>query len=81
MVHGCTFSWRLWIVSSFLSAIDHFCEALHMLPYYFHIFAIPLLMTNCWRKQLLKVMDFNFVVKPCTEIWGASQHEPLGVFI
>jgi hypothetical protein len=38
-------------------------------------------MTNRWLKQLLKATDINFVVKPCTESWGASQHEPLGVFI
>jgi hypothetical protein len=38
-------------------------------------------MNNRWRKQLLKGTDINFVVKPCTDIWGASQHKLLGVFI
>jgi hypothetical protein len=63
------------------TAIDQFCEALHKRPYGFHVFAIPLLMTNRWQKQLLNVTDANLVVKPCTEIWGASQHEPFDVFI
>jgi hypothetical protein len=54
------------------AAIGQFCEALHKRPYYFHVFAIPLIMTNLWHKQLLKETDINFVVKPCTEIWGAS---------
>jgi hypothetical protein len=63
------------------AAIDQFCEALYKRPCCFHVFAIPLLMTNRWRKQLSKATDVNFVVKPCTDIWGASQYEPLGVFI
>jgi hypothetical protein len=37
-------------------------------------------MTNRRRKQLLKRTYINFVVKPCTDIWGASQHEHLGAF-
>jgi hypothetical protein len=51
------------------------------MPYCFHVFDIPLLMTNRWSKQLLKATDVNFVVKACNEIWGASQHEILGVVI
>jgi hypothetical protein len=62
------------------ASIDQFCEALHELPYCFHVFAITLFVTNRWRKQLLKGTDINFVVKPWTEIWGASQYEHLGVF-
>jgi hypothetical protein len=34
-------------------AIDKFCEAMHTRLYCFHVFAIPLLITNLWRKQLL----------------------------
>jgi hypothetical protein len=33
------------------AAIDKFCDALHKRPNCFHVFAIPLLMTNRWRKQ------------------------------
>jgi hypothetical protein len=63
------------------AAIEQLCEAVHNLPLCFHFFAVPLLMTNRWRKQLLKATDVNFVLKPGSEIWSFSQHEPLGIFV
>jgi hypothetical protein len=63
------------------AAIDQFCEALHKRPYCYHVFAIPFLMTNKWRKNLLKAVDVYIVLKPVCEIWDNSQYEPLGIFI
>jgi hypothetical protein len=63
------------------AAIDQFCDALHKRPSCFHVLAIPLLMTNIWRKQLLKATDVYFVLKANRIIWNNSQHEPLGIFI
>jgi hypothetical protein len=63
------------------AAIDQFCESLHKRPHCYHVFAIPLLMTNRWRKTLLKAVDVYFILKPACEIWDNSQHEPLGIFI
>jgi hypothetical protein len=63
------------------AAIDQFCEALHKIPHCYHVFAIPFLMTNRWKKTLLKAVDVYFVLKPVCEIWDNSQHESLGIFI
>jgi hypothetical protein len=63
------------------ASIDQFCEALHKRPHCYHVFAIPLLMTNRWRKTLLKKVDAYFVLKPVCAIWDHSQHDPLGIFI
>jgi hypothetical protein len=63
------------------AAIDQFCDALHRCPSCCHVFAIPLLMTNRWRKQLLKATDVYFVLKAESMIWNNSQHEPIGIFI
>jgi hypothetical protein len=62
------------------AAIEQFCEALHKIPHCYHVFAVPLLMTNRWRKTLLKAAGY-FVLKPVCEIWDNSQHDPLGMFI
>jgi hypothetical protein len=51
------------------AALDQLCEAVHKFPFCFHVFAFPLLMKNCWRKQLLKATD----VRPGSEIWFFSQ--------
>jgi hypothetical protein len=61
--------------------IYHFCDALHKRPNCFHVFAIPLLMANRWREQLLKAMDVYFALKADIMIWDNSQHDPLGIFI
>jgi hypothetical protein len=63
------------------AAIDQFCDALHKRPSCFHVFAIPLLMTNRSKKQLLKATDVYFVLKADSMIWNNLQHEPLGIFI
>jgi hypothetical protein len=63
------------------AVIDQFCDALHKHPSCFHVFAIPLLMTNRWRKQLLKATDVYFVLKAESMIWNNSQHETLDIFI
>jgi hypothetical protein len=63
------------------AVIEQFCEALHKRPHWYHVFAVPLLMTDLWRKTLLKAVDVYFVLKPVCEIWDNSQHEPLGMFI
>jgi hypothetical protein len=63
------------------AAIYQFCEALHERPHCSHVFAVPLLMTNRWRKMLLKAVDIYLVLKPVCVIWDHSQHEPLGMYI
>jgi hypothetical protein len=63
------------------TAIDQFCAALHNIPHFYHVFAVPLLMVNRWRKTLLKAVDVYFLLKPVCGIWDNSQHEPLGIFI
>jgi hypothetical protein len=63
------------------ASIDKFCEALYKRPHCSHVFYMPLIMTNRWRKTLLKAVDVYFVLKPLCAIWDHSQHEPLGIFI
>jgi hypothetical protein len=38
-------------------AIDQFCESLHKRPHCSRVFATTLIMTNRWRKMLLKAVD------------------------
>jgi hypothetical protein len=45
------------------------------------VFAGPVLITNRWRKQLLKATNVNFFLKPGIEIWPFSQYKPLDIFI
>jgi hypothetical protein len=54
-----SFGWFM-ALSAAVAAIDQFVDALHKRPSCFHVFAIPLLMTNIWRKQLLKATDVYF---------------------
>jgi hypothetical protein len=61
--------------------IDQFCDALHKCPSCFYVFAIALLMTNRWKKQLLKATEVYFVLMAESMICNNSQHEPLGIFI
>jgi hypothetical protein len=63
------------------AAINQCCEALHKMPYCYHVFAMSLIMTNIWRKTVLKAVDVYFMLKPVCAIWDHSQHEPLGIFI
>jgi hypothetical protein len=64
-----------------VAAMDGFCEALQKIPHCYHVFAVTLLMTNRWRKTLLKAIDVYFLLKPVCALWDHSQHEPLGIFI
>jgi hypothetical protein len=41
------------------AAIDQFCEALHKRPHCSHVFAVSLLITNRWRKTLLRQWMFT----------------------
>jgi hypothetical protein len=63
------------------AVIDQLCEAVHKQPFFIHVFAVPLLMTKRWRKQLVKATGVNFFLKSGSEIWHLSQHKPLGIFI
>jgi hypothetical protein len=53
--------------------IDQCCDDPHKRPNCFHLFVIPLLMMNRWRKELLKVKDVYFVLKAESMIWNNSQ--------
>jgi hypothetical protein len=43
----------------------------------FHVFMCPRLMTNLWRKLVLKEVDFYFEVPVGSSVWASSMHEPL----
>jgi hypothetical protein len=42
-----------------------------------HVFVCPRLMTNLWRKLVLKEADFVFEVPVGRDIWKREMHEPL----
>jgi hypothetical protein len=44
-------------------AVDQSYDALHKRPTLFHVFTIPLLIMNRWRKLVLKATDVYFVLK------------------
>jgi hypothetical protein len=56
-------------------------DAVHKRPCCLHVFVYPLIMTNLWRKQLLKACLFRLTVKSVYEVWSYTEHEPLGVFV
>jgi hypothetical protein len=41
------------------------------------VFVCPRLMTNLWRKLVLKEADFVFEVPVGTNVWRREMHEPL----
>jgi hypothetical protein len=45
-------------------AVEKLCEAVHTRPQCTHVFIAPFLMTNRWRKQMLKATDLKFFLKP-----------------
>ena len=59
------------------SAVEQLCSHIHGRPDSTHIFIIPRLCTNLWRKQLNKACDALFVIQPKFEFWGENLHEPL----
>ena len=58
-------------------AVEQLAAHVHGVPESLHIFLIPRLCTNLWRKQLGKVCDLILTIKPMQEFWGCSMHEPL----
>jgi hypothetical protein len=42
-----------------------------------HVFVCPRLMTNLWRKLVLKEADFVFEVPVGSSVWSREMHEPL----
>ena len=53
-------------------------RARHMNPYVSHVFICPRLMTNLWRKQLMKTADVVFYVAAGVKSFGeTNMYEPL----
>jgi hypothetical protein len=66
------FGWFLALAASDAD-IDQICEALHRKnTHCSHVFAVPLLMMNSWRKTLLKAVNVYCVLKPVCAIWDNS---------
>jgi hypothetical protein len=63
------------------AAVDQLYDALHKMPNCFHVFAIPILMTNRRRKQLLKATDTYFLLRADIMIWDNSQHICLAIYV
>jgi hypothetical protein len=63
------------------AAVDKLCEAVHKRPQCRNLFMIPFLMTNRWRKQMLKATDLKFFLKAECQVWDSSNHEPLGLCV
>jgi hypothetical protein len=62
-------------------AVEQLGEARHKRPQCTHIVVVPRLMTGNWRKGMLKETDMELTIPVGTDIWGASQHEPLLMFM
>jgi hypothetical protein len=45
------------------AAVEQLCEAVHKRPQCTHYFMTPFLMTNKWRKQILKATDLKLFLK------------------
>jgi hypothetical protein len=63
------------------AAVEQLYEDVHKRPQCTHVFIAAFMMTNRWRKQMLKATDLKFFLKPECHIWDSSYHEPLGLFI
>jgi hypothetical protein len=63
------------------AVIEQLCEAVHKRPQCTHLFMTPSLMTNRWRKQMLKVTDLKFSLKAECQVRDSSNHEPLKFFM
>ena len=59
------------------SAVEQLCAHIHAQPYSNHVFLIPRLCTNHWRKQLLKACDVVLTLKIDSPFWPINNHEPL----
>jgi hypothetical protein len=62
-------------------AVEQLCTHKHRRPESMHIFVIPRLFTSIYRKQLLKVADLAFSVKPKFTFWNKDMHEPLIIVV
>jgi hypothetical protein len=62
-------------------AVEQLCEAVHKRPQCIHLFMTPFLMTNRWRKKMLKATDLKFFLKAECQVWDSSNHELLGFSI
>lgn len=61
------------------AAIEQLCEAKLARPESSHIFLVPSLLTQMWRKKLGKIADVIFNAKSGVCIWPSSCHEPLTI--
>ena len=59
-------------------AMAELVRARHMDPYVSRVFICPRLMTNLWRKQLMKTTDVVFYVAAgAKSFWNTNMYEPL----
>jgi len=74
---------RLWMPppAAMSTVLEVFNEDRLAHPWNPHVFVVPRLMTNQWRKSLSKDVDVMFTVQTGVSFWGALQHEPLLVAI
>jgi hypothetical protein len=73
-------SWMLWSPPPAAAdvAIEELMSSRHKRSTINHIFIVPRLHTNIWRKKLFKVSDFVFEVPPGVRpFWPSTEHEPL----
>jgi hypothetical protein len=59
--------------------LEQLCEVRQIHPYASHRFVCPTLMTSRWRKQLLKISDAIFTIKPGSPLWPLEMLEPVTV--
>ena len=62
-------------------AVEELRRARHKRQNSYHVFVCPRLMTNLWRKDLGKVVDFLFELPSGAPQWPSDTHEPLVVGI
>jgi hypothetical protein len=63
------------------AAVEQLCEAVHKRPQCTHLFMTPFLMTDRWRKQMLKATDLKLCLKAECQVRDSSNREPPGFFI
>ena len=50
-------------------------------PEALHLVVVPRLMTGLWRRHLTRTCDAYFRVRVGSDLWPASEHEPLLIFV
>ena len=58
-------------------AVDQACEIKLIHPDSSHIFVVRTIMTNLWRKQLMKLSDISFIIPAGSHTWKESMHKPV----